>query len=127
MKKLFLSVMVACVLLFIVPIQLKADTDSTPVAVVTVAPTPVAAVDASVLIARVETIKEMDISTLNSSEKKELRKELRSIKGTLKELSKSEANAPANTPANAPAVTNGGVYLSVGAIIIIILLLILLL
>jgi hypothetical protein len=57
---------------------------------------------------RLEEIKEMDKSSLNSSEKKELRKEVREIKADLKS-------------------TGNGVYLSVGAIIIIILLLILLL
>lgn len=58
---------------------------------------------------RLEEIKEMDKSSLKSSEKKELRKEVREIKQNLK------------------ASGNGGVYLSVGAVIIIILLLILLL
>ena len=56
---------------------------------------------------RLEEIKAMDKSNLNSSEKKELRKEVRAIKTSLR-------------------VNNNGVYLSVGAIIIIILLLILL-
>ena len=58
---------------------------------------------------RLEEIKEMDKSSLKSSEKKELRKEVREIKENLKSSG------------------NGGLYLSVGAIIIIILLLILLL
>lgn len=57
---------------------------------------------------RLEEIKEMDKSDLNSSERKELRKEVRAIKADLKS-------------------SGNGVYLSVGAIIIIILLLILLL
>jgi hypothetical protein len=57
---------------------------------------------------RLDEIKAMDKSSLNSSEKKELRKEVRSIKADLR-------------------TTGGGLYLSVGAIIIIILLLILLL
>lgn len=57
---------------------------------------------------RLEEIKAMDKSTLNSSEKKELRKEVKEIKHNLRS-------------------TGNGVYLSVGAIIIIILLLILLL
>ena len=61
-----------------------------------------------IMIDRLEEIKSMDKSSLNSKEKKELRKEVRSIKSS---LSKS----------------GNGVYLSVGAIIIIILLLILLL
>lgn len=61
-----------------------------------------------VLTNRLEEIKAMDKSEMKYSEKKELRKEVRSIKATL-------------------ASSNGGVYLSVGAVIIIILLLILLL
>lgn len=58
---------------------------------------------------RVEEIKSMDRSLLSKQERKELRKEL-------KEMNKA-----------AKAMGQGGVYLSVGAIIIIILLLILIL
>jgi hypothetical protein len=119
MKKLALSIMAAFVLLLVVPPQLRAENEPTPAAVT--APVAVASKDASVLVARVEAIKAMDFSTLSSAEKKELRKELRTIKSDLKENSKSDANS------NSTAVTNGGIYLSVGAIIIIILLLILLL
>lgn len=57
--------------------------------------------------ARVEEIKDMDKSTLTSADRKALRKELRVL--------------------GKEARSNGGVYLSVGAIIIIILLLILIL
>ena len=57
---------------------------------------------------RLDEIKAMDKSSLNSTEKKLLRKEVRAINTSLKS-------------------TGHGVYLSVGAIIIIILLLILLL
>jgi hypothetical protein len=64
--------------------------------------------EVKVLLNRLEEIKKMDKSNLNSSEKKELRKEVKAIKKTLKS-------------------TGNGVYLSIGAIIIIILLLILLL
>ena len=72
----------------------------------------------SILIARVETIKAMDISALSSSERKELRNELRAIKSDLKERNKSDLKS----------IDGGGtIYLSVGAIIVIILLLILLL
>ena len=56
---------------------------------------------------RVEEIRAMDKSDLSREERKELRKELRDMKG--------QANA----------IANGGVYLSVGAIIIILLVLIL--
>lgn len=62
----------------------------------------------TILINRMNEIKAMDKSNLNSSEKKELRTELKTMKREMK-------------------VMSGGVYLSVGAIIIVILLLILLL
>jgi len=68
---------------------------------------PVEPVAAKILTTRLYEIKAIDKSKLNSSEKKQLRKEVRSIKKELKEL-------------------NGGVYLSVGAVIIIVLLLIIL-
>jgi hypothetical protein len=64
--------------------------------------------ESKVLLSRLDEIKAMDKSTLNSKEKKALRKEVRTLKTNL-------------------AAINGGVYLSVGAIIIIVLLLILLL
>jgi hypothetical protein len=57
---------------------------------------------------RLDEIKAMDKSNLNSIQKKELRKEIKTIKSQLR-------------------TTNNGVYLSIGAIIIIILLLILIL
>src|SRR5688572_12812744 len=60
------------------------------------------------IVTRVEQIRDMDKSDLSSSERSELRKELRELKGQARAM-------------------NGGVYLSVGAIIIIILLLILIL
>jgi hypothetical protein len=60
------------------------------------------------LVARLEEIKGMDTKKMTRSEKKALRSEVRTIK---KEL----------------AVTGGGIYLSVGALILIALLLILLL
>ena len=108
--------MAAIALLLVVPPQLRAENVPAPVAVA--APANVASKDASVLVARVEAIKAMDFSTLSSSEKKELRKELRAIKSDLKESNKKDVVATSG---------NGGVYLSVGAIIIVILLLILLL
>jgi hypothetical protein len=57
---------------------------------------------------RLEEIKNIDVSELNRNEKKELRKEVKTIEKQLKQ-------------------NNGGVYLSVGAIIIVVLLLIILL
>lgn len=64
--------------------------------------------EAQALINRLDEINAMNKAPLSKTEKRELRKEVRTIK---KELTES----------------NGGIYLSVGAIIIIILLLILLL
>jgi hypothetical protein len=60
------------------------------------------------LMSRLEEMKALDKKTMTSSEKKEMRKEIKSIEAELKQL-------------------NGGVYISVGAIIIILLLLIILL
>lgn len=64
--------------------------------------------EVKVMFNRLEEIKTMDKSSLNSSERKALRKEVRAIKADLQ-------------------ATGNGVYFSVGAIIIIILLLILIL
>jgi hypothetical protein len=64
--------------------------------------------EASAVLERLNVIKTMDKSHLSSSEKSQLRSEVSGIKSQLKEL-------------------DGGIYLSVGAIIIILLLLILLL
>jgi hypothetical protein len=63
---------------------------------------------AKILLSRLYKINEMDKTTLASADKMVLRREVKSIKQELK-------------------VLNGGVYLSVGAIIIILLILILLL
>ncbi len=87
------------------PSQLIASNSNTPTS--SSNPNEVPA-EVKILLNRLEEIKKMDKSNLNSSEKKELRKEVKTIKKTLKS-------------------TGNGVYLSVGAIIIIILLLILLL
>jgi hypothetical protein len=65
-------------------------------------------IDDQKLINRLEEIKSMDIKNLNRKERKELRREVKSIQ-------------------KVQSTGNGGVYLSVGAIIIIILLLILIL
>lgn len=93
-------------LISIVPLQLKAGTESDlflPDSTQTVQTT-----EMTQLTNRLNEIKEMDKSALTSPERKALRKEVRSIKETMAEL-------------------NGGVYISVGAAILIVLLLILLL
>jgi len=106
MKKLTLALLVMSMFASLFPAQLNAKnvTRTIPLS----SPKPNEATEAAILINRLEVIKEMDFKMLKGAEKKELRKEVKSIKQSL-------------------AATNGGVYLSVGAIIIIILLLILLL
>lgn len=88
------------------PLQTIAATTTAPTSVVVT--NSFEAAKAKTMLLRLNEIKEMDKTNLNSSEKKSLRKEVRSINRELKTM-------------------NGGVYLSVGAIIIIILLLIILL
>ena len=106
MKKLFFSLMTALLLLPLFPGQLEATTARhNPLPTTTsIPPSP----EASILLARLDEIHAMDIKSLGSAEKKQLRKEVRAIRNELKADSR-------------------GVYLSVGAIVIIILLLILLL
>ena len=105
MKKVTFYLMMMVLSLSVVPTQMLAA-EKNPTSVSN-NPKEVPA-EVKVLLNRLDEIKAMDKSSLNSSEKKELRKEVRSIKAELKS-------------------TGNGVYLSVGAIIIVILLLILLL
>jgi len=107
MKKLTTYAMAAFLMLSIMPIQLSALPGTPPATTPTTIP--VESAQVQVLTARLNEIKELDRSTMSSTEKKVLRKEVRSIKKELKEQA------------------SGGVYLSVGAILIIILLLVLLL
>ncbi len=102
MKKILLSA--AFLLMAIVPMQLSAGTEAIPLA----NPKAPMTAEVQVLMNRLEQIKKMDLSTLNSTEKKELRKEVREIKSEVKAAS-------------------GGVYLSLGAIILVLILLIVLL
>ena len=105
MKKVTFYLMMMVLSLSVVPTQMLAA-EKNPTSVSN-NPKEVPA-EVKVLLNRLDEIKAMDKSSLNSSEKKELRKEVRAIKDELKS-------------------TGNGVYLSVGAIIIVILLLILLL
>ncbi|MDI5888348.1 MULTISPECIES: hypothetical protein [Flavobacterium] len=105
MKKITFYLMMMVLSLSVVPTQMLAA-EKNPTSVSN-NPKEVPA-EVKVLLNRLDEIKAMDKSSLNSSEKKELRKEVRAIKAELKS-------------------TGNGVYLSVGAIIIVILLLILLL
>jgi len=96
--------MAAFLSLTFIPAQLKAGTVNTTATTSSMAES----AEAKALIGRLNDINCLDKSKLSASEKKELRKEVRSTKKRLKEM-------------------NGGVYLSVGAVILIIILLIILL
>ncbi|MDP4284566.1 MAG: hypothetical protein Q8891_09090 [Bacteroidota bacterium] len=97
--------MTACLSLTFLPLASIAGSPEPAGLVNTTTP---ASANTNALVLRLNEIKNMDKTNMSSSEKKALRKELHTMK---REVKKS----------------NGGVYLSVGAIIIIILLLILLL
>lgn len=105
MRKSHVCIMAAFLLLTVFSTELKAENKVEGAPTTT---TPVESVEAKALLSRLDKINAMDKSGMKPSEKKELRKEVRSIK--------SELNA-----------LDGGVYISVGAIIIILLLLIILL
>jgi hypothetical protein len=106
MKTLHKTIVLAMLLLSMLPISSQASSivPGLP-AIKSEKPNPV---DAQRLINRLEEIKSMDIKNLSRKERKELRREVKSIQ-------------------KVQSTGNGGVYLSVGAIIIIILLLILIL
>jgi len=116
MRKSILGVLTAFISIFFMTSLVKAETEKAPVTVV--AANPAATVDASVLVARVEAIRAMDLSTLNASERKELRKELRTIKTDLKKSKQGDVVVSNG---------NGGLYLTLGGLLLIILLLILIL
>jgi hypothetical protein len=102
MKKIILCALTGLFLLTssVTQVQAGVNTNATSI--------PVESAEAEVLLNRLKEIDAMDKTALKGSEKRKLRKEVRTINKELKEM-------------------NGGVYLSVGAVIIIILLLILLL
>ena len=106
MKKIILVVMAICLSFTLIPFQSSAATSSAP------ASTPLTkseeSAEAKVLTLRLTEISTMDMSKLNSSDKKNLRHEVRSIKRELKDIS-------------------GGVYISAGALIVILILAIILL
>jgi hypothetical protein len=106
MKKLMLSAITVLMLSGLAPMEMNAITKSDTMSVVM--NKPIDSKESEALLVRLDEINAMDKSGLTSSEKRNLRQETRSIKKAL-------------------AVNNGGVYLSVGAIIIIVLLLIILL
>jgi hypothetical protein len=106
MKKITIYIMTAISLLSFVPTTSKAEANINSKEKIEL--TAEQAQQAKVMMNRLEEIKAMDKSNMTRTEKKALRKEVRTIKAAMADL-------------------NGGVYLSVGAIIIIVLLLILLL
>ena len=106
MKKITFYVMTAIMLLSITTTPVSASHEMNKVSLVS--NEKIESTESQALMSRLEEIKAMDKSNMDSKEKRELRKEVRSIKKSMTEL-------------------GGGVYLSVGAIIIIILLLVLLL
>jgi hypothetical protein len=75
MKKLTLCLMTAFMLLTIIPTQLKAEKEATPVS--SPATKPAESAEVNAILARLNEIKAMDKSNLSAAEKKELRKELR--------------------------------------------------
>lgn len=95
--------MVACASLTFQPLQSNAATTSKKAPV----STPITQAEANTLTSRLNEINGLDKSSLNHSQKKELRGEVKTIEKQLR-------------------ASGGGVYISVGAIIIILLLLIIL-
>jgi hypothetical protein len=121
MKKSILSLMTALLLLVAIPAQLTAVEKANDAAVNEA--TAEVMLEVKNLVDRLGEIRAMDISELNSVEKKELRKEVRSISSEMRALAKADADANADGTARA---SQTGIYISGSAIIIILLLLLIL-
>jgi hypothetical protein len=106
MKKFTMCLMLTCLSLTFIPLQLNAANPNEPSSLV-VPPKPAESTESKTLELRLNEIKAMDKSNMNSAEKKSLRKEVKSINHKLHD--------------------GGGIYLSVGAAILIVVLLIVLL
>ncbi len=104
MKKIAMCVIMTCLSLTFIPLQLNAATPE-PTSIVGTKPNESAELKTMEL--RLNELKEMDKSKMNSSEKKSMKKEVRSIKHRMHDI-------------------GGGLYISGGAIIIILLLLLIL-
>jgi hypothetical protein len=104
MKKFAICLMMTCLSLTFLPLNLNAAT-AEPTSIVGTKANEIAEVKALEL--RLNELKEMDKSKMNSSEKKSMRKEVRSINHRMHDI-------------------GGGLYISGGAIIIILLLLLIL-
>ena len=106
MKKIVLCLMAAFLSFSFLPVQANAATNVATSSLV-VSKTSEAA-EAKALYKRLDEIKAMDKSNLNSSEKQVLRKEVRTIKHQLSDI-------------------GGGVYISAGGLLLLIILLVILL
>ncbi|MFO7722287.1 MAG: hypothetical protein R6V49_03595 [Bacteroidales bacterium] len=104
MKKVIMFCVAAFIMLLLAPVQVNAASDKSPDGDQLSVPPEV-----GLMIARLEEIRDMDVSMLANAEKRDLRREVRDIENDLK------------------AYNGGGLYISLGAAILIILLLILLL
>ena len=98
--------MAICLSFTLLPLQSNAASTAEPSSLV--ATKPVESAEAKVLTLRLSEISTMDMSKLNSTDKKNLRHEVRSIKRELRDIS-------------------GGVYISAGTLIVILILAIILL
>lgn len=105
MKKIILLVITTCLLLPLYPLQSNAETRIAAATSTMVISKPPESAEAVALLKRLDEIKAIDRSDLNSPQKSALRKEIRSIKQKHSEL-------------------GGGVYFSSSAVIIILVLLI---
>jgi hypothetical protein len=110
MKKLTLCLMTAFMLLTIIPTQLKAEKEVTPVSSPATKPAESTETTAEVnaILARLKEIKAMDMSKLSAAEKKELRKEVRQDRVRIRSHS------------------NGIIYIGGGTLLLIIILILLL-
>jgi len=109
MKKFAISLLTVCLLMAFSPFATSASTIA-PKAVA--AETPAAPPSTQALNDRLVAIKTMDKSNLSGSERKALRQEKREIKRTINKSA---------------GISNGGIYLSAGAVILIVILIIVLL
>lgn len=105
MKKISLYAITAFLFLNSVPAQLEAKTTPTSITKIEIHNT--SSVEANTYLTRLDEINAMEKSTLSPRQKKSLRNEVKAIKQRLQTL-------------------DGGIYISVGAIIIILLLIIIL-
>jgi hypothetical protein len=117
MKNLILVLATTTFLFVAAPLRTISAPKTTEKENKTTAISPEAYAEVDAMIVRLNEIKAMDFSTLNSSERKELRKEVRSIEKELKSF-----NDQTYVEAH-----HGGIYMSIGAAVLIALLLIILL